>query len=31
MNYRINDQGYTWLKMDLGIGELKGYTRSIGK
>ena len=23
MNYRINDQGYTWLKMDLGIGELK--------
>lgn len=24
MNYRINDQGYTWLKMDLGIGELKG-------
>lgn len=23
MNYRIKDQGYTWLKMDLGIGELK--------
>ncbi len=23
MKYRINDQGYTWLKMDLGIGELK--------
>src|SRR5436190_8687604 len=23
MNYRINEQGYTWLKMDLGIGELK--------
>ncbi|GEO07950.1 mandelate racemase/muconate lactonizing enzyme family protein [Segetibacter aerophilus] len=23
MNFRINDQGYTWLKMDLGIGELK--------
>jgi L-alanine-DL-glutamate epimerase-like enolase superfamily enzyme len=23
MNYRINDQGYTWLKMDLGIGEIK--------
>lgn len=23
MNYRVNDQGYTWLKMDLGIGELK--------
>jgi L-alanine-DL-glutamate epimerase-like enolase superfamily enzyme len=24
MDYRINDQGYTWLKMDLGINELKG-------
>ena len=24
MNYRISDQGYTWLKMDLGINELKG-------
>jgi L-alanine-DL-glutamate epimerase-like enolase superfamily enzyme len=23
MNYRIKEQGYTWLKMDLGIGELK--------
>jgi L-alanine-DL-glutamate epimerase-like enolase superfamily enzyme len=23
INYRIKDQGYTWLKMDLGIGELK--------
>src|SRR3954468_9921492 len=23
INYRINEQGYTWLKMDLGIGELK--------
>lgn len=23
MKFRINDQGYTWLKMDLGIGELK--------
>jgi L-alanine-DL-glutamate epimerase-like enolase superfamily enzyme len=23
MNYRINDQGYTWLKMDLGIGEIQ--------
>ncbi len=23
MNFRIKDQGYTWLKMDLGIGELK--------
>ena len=24
IDYRLNDQGYTWLKMDLGIGELKG-------
>ena len=24
IRYRIQDQGYTWLKMDLGIGELKG-------
>lgn len=24
INYRINDQGYTWLKMDLSIAELKG-------
>ena len=24
IDYRIKDQGYTWLKMDLGIGELKG-------
>ena len=23
MNYRIKEQGYTWLKMDLGIGEVK--------
>jgi L-alanine-DL-glutamate epimerase-like enolase superfamily enzyme len=23
INYRIKDQGYSWLKMDLGIGELK--------
>ncbi|MBO9681386.1 MAG: mandelate racemase/muconate lactonizing enzyme family protein [Flavisolibacter sp.] len=22
MDYRLNDQGYTWLKMDLGIGEI---------
>src|SRR5436190_8177537 len=29
MNYRINDQGYTWLKMDLGIGELKGKPGSL--
>lgn len=24
IKYRINDQGYTWLKMDLSIAELKG-------
>ncbi|OLY93868.1 mandelate racemase [Cnuella takakiae] len=24
INYRINDQGYTWLKMDVSVGELKG-------
>jgi L-alanine-DL-glutamate epimerase-like enolase superfamily enzyme len=24
INYRINDQGYTWLKMDVSIAELKG-------
>src|SRR6478735_3331891 len=29
MNYRINDQGYTWLKMDLGINELKGKPGSL--
>lgn len=29
MNYRINDQGYTWLKMDLGIGELKEIPGSL--
>jgi L-alanine-DL-glutamate epimerase-like enolase superfamily enzyme len=23
INYRLNEQGYTWLKMDVGIGELK--------
>jgi L-alanine-DL-glutamate epimerase-like enolase superfamily enzyme len=29
MNYRIKDQGYTWLKMDLGIGELKGIPGAL--
>ena len=29
MNYRIHDQGYTWLKMDLGIGELKGIPGAL--
>lgn len=24
IKYRIEDQGYTWLKMDVSIGELKG-------
>ena len=24
MKYRTEDQGYTWLKMDVSIGELKG-------
>lgn len=29
MNYRVNDQGYTWLKMDLGIGELKNIPGTL--
>ncbi|MGN6617654.1 MAG: mandelate racemase/muconate lactonizing enzyme family protein [Ilyomonas sp.] len=29
MDYRINDQGYTWLKMDLGINELKGIPDTL--
>ena len=29
MNYRINDQGYTWLKMDLSINELKGIPGTL--
>src|SRR5260370_18040815 len=29
MDYRINEQGYTWLKMDLGIGELKGIPGAL--
>src|SRR6478735_4221634 len=29
MNYRSKDQGYTWLKMDLGIGELKGIPGAL--
>src|SRR5213592_3429396 len=29
MNFRIKDQGYTWLKMDLGIGELKGIPGTL--
>ncbi|MDP3469118.1 MAG: mandelate racemase/muconate lactonizing enzyme family protein [Daejeonella sp.] len=29
INYRINDQGYTWLKMDISISELKGKTGTV--
>ena len=29
MDYRINDQGYTWLKMDLSIAELKGIPGAL--
>ncbi len=29
MNYRINDQGYTWLKMDLGIGEVNNIPGAL--
>ena len=29
INYRLNDQGYTWLKMDVSIGELKGKTDTL--
>ncbi|RYY56956.1 MAG: mandelate racemase/muconate lactonizing enzyme family protein [Chitinophagaceae bacterium] len=29
ISYRINEQGYTWLKMDLSIGELKGVPGTL--
>lgn len=29
INYRIKEQGYTWLKMDVSIGELKGKPGTI--
>ncbi len=29
INYRINDQGYTWLKMDISISELKGKAGTV--
>lgn len=29
IDYRINEQGYTWLKMDVSIGELKGKPGTI--
>lgn len=29
IRYRINDQGYTWLKMDVSIAELKGKQGTV--
>jgi L-alanine-DL-glutamate epimerase-like enolase superfamily enzyme len=29
IKYRIEDQGYTWLKMDVSIGELKGKPGTV--
>ncbi|HZF65261.1 MAG TPA: mandelate racemase/muconate lactonizing enzyme family protein [Chitinophagaceae bacterium] len=29
INYRINEQGYTWLKMDVSIHELKGMKDAL--
>lgn len=29
INYRIKDQGYTWLKMDVSVGELKGKPGTV--
>jgi len=29
INFRVNDQGYTWLKMDVSIGELKGKPGTV--
>ncbi len=29
IDFRINDQGYTWLKMDVSIGELKGKKDTV--
>jgi len=29
INYRLNDQGYTWLKMDVSIGELKNIPGAL--
>ena len=29
IKYRVEDQGYTWLKMDVSIGELKGKPGTI--
>lgn len=29
IKYRVEDQGYTWLKMDVSIGELKGVPGTL--
>jgi L-alanine-DL-glutamate epimerase-like enolase superfamily enzyme len=29
INYRIKEQGYTWLKMDISISELKGKPNTV--
>ncbi len=29
IDYRINNQGYTWLKMDVSIGELRGKKDTV--
>ena len=29
INFRVNDQGYTWLKMDVSIAELRGIPGTI--
>jgi len=29
INFRVNDQGYTWLKMDVSIKELKGIPGAL--
>lgn len=29
IDYRVNEQGYTWLKMDVSIGELKGKPGTV--
>lgn len=29
IDYRVNEQGYTWLKMDVSIGELRGMKDTV--
>lgn len=29
IEYRVNEQGYTWLKMDVSIGELRGMKDTV--